>query len=1022
MSDSPNPQTGSGDGPLDPAADPRTAYDYRGAETERPGLVADLRARVDGEVRFDTYTRNMYATDASAYQQLPIGVVAPTSTADVQAVMAYCAAEGIPVLPRGGGTSLAGQAVNEAVVLDFKKEMNAVVDVRPEDGLARAEPGITLARLNDALEPHGLKYAPDPAWGDKSVLGGCIGNNSTGAHSLKYHKADGYLESVEVVLADGTVTTFGWMDVEELHERAASIDEGADIEERVYAEVSRILREDADEIEAQYPDLTRNVSGYNLDKLLADARERGEVNVGRLMAGSEGTLAIVTEATVSLEPIPAEKSVVLLTYDDVLDAMRDVAPILEHDPAAVEVMDDVLLDLARDTPEFSDLVRTLPDGTNSTLLVEFYAESVEDGKQHVSDLLADRLPAYEPTSGVNPSDGAEATTAAGIHAVDALEAYDSDRQAKFWKMRKAGLPILLSRTGDDKHWPFVEDTAVPAENLPEYVADIQALFEKHDTFASYYAHAGPGVLHIRPLLNLKAEGGVETMLEISEAITDLVIEYGGSISGEHGDGRARTKWNRKLYGHQLWAAFQSLKGTFDPQGLLNPGNVCGDHDPAENLRYDADYEFDAGFEPALHWDNENGFQGMVELCHGCGGCTGHQETTGGVMCPTYRVTQNEEITSTRGRANMLRRAMNGDLPADPAEAEFMTEVLDLCIGCKGCKRDCPSGVDMAKLKTEVTHEHHQREGIPLRDRLFANVERLYALGSAFAPVSNWATKIPGADRLMEQTLGIARERDLPTFKRQSFQDWAADRSAQIPASLAEQTVLVIADPYTNYTQPEVGKAAVRVLEAAGAHVAVSTEVTDSGRPAYSKGMVDHARATARENVGHLESRVADGWDVVSLEPSDAVMYRSDYLDLLDGEAVETVAANTYDIMEYLDRFNLLETVETREATETVSYHGHCHQTAIKREGHAVAVLESVGFDVDEVDSTCCGMAGSFGYEAEHYSMSVAIGELLFEQLEASAGDTVVAPGTSCRSQLLAQDGRDEKPPHPIEKVAERLPR
>jgi len=1008
----------------DPAADPRSNYDHQSGEIERPGMLADLQSLVDGEVRFDTYTRNLYATDASAYQQLPIGVVAPTSTADVQAVMEYCADNDVPVLPRGGGTSLAGQAVNEAVVLEFKKEMDAVLDVDPEGGTVRAQPGITLARLNDRLAGHGLKYAPDPAWGDKSVLGGCIGNNTTGAHSLKYEKADGYVESVEVVLADGTVTTLGWMDVDELHDRAADVearlDDGADvgIEERVSAEVSRILREQADEIDERYPDLTRNVSGYNLDKLLEDARERGEVNVGRLMAGSEGTLAVVTEAEVSLEPVPAEKSVVLLTYDEMLDAMRDVAPILEHDPAAVEVMDDVLLDLARDTAEFTELVGTLPEGTNSTLLVEFYAGSVEDGKRKVADLLADRLPGYEPETGLDPTDGAVETDIE-VQAVDALEAYDPERQAKFWKMRKAGLPILLSRTGDEKHWAFVEDTAVPAGNLPAYVADFQALLDEHDTFASYYAHAGPGVLHIRPLLNLKSADGVETMYEISDAVTDLVTEYGGSVSGEHGDGRARTTWNRKLYGDELWETFERLKRTFDPDLLLNPGNVCGDHDPREHLRYDADYEFDAGFEPTMHWDNENGFQGMAELCHGCAGCTGHQDTTGSVMCPTYRATQNEEITSTRGRANMLRRAMSGDLPEDPTDEEFINEVLDLCIGCKGCKRDCPSGVDMAKLKAEVKHQHHQEHGIPLRDRLFANVETLYGLGSRLAPFSNWAQAVPGAGIVMEKTLGIARERDLPTFKRGTLRKWDRARTPAASEAGADHKALLLADPYTNYTQPAVGKAAVRALEAAGVHVAIPDGIGDSGRPAHSKSMLDHARETARGNVEALAPRVREGWDVVSVEPSDAVMYQTDYLDLLAGEAVETVAANTYGVMEYLDTFGLDEALPLA-AEGALTYHGHCQQTAVKKDHHAVAVLRRAGYEVDDLDSTCCGMAGSFGYEAEHYSMSRAIAGLLFDQVEESPGERVVAPGTSCRSQLLEHDGTDGKPPHPVQALDDAL--
>jgi len=1002
----------------DPATDPSANYDYQGESVHRPDLVAALERRVDGDVRFDTYTRELFATDASAYEQLPIGVVSPVSTGDVVAVMEYCDKQDIPVLPRGGGTSLAGQAVNEAVVLDFKRHMDETLSVDPEAKQARAQAGITIARLNDRLEPHGLKFAPDPAWGDKSVLGGAIGNNTTGAHSLKYGKTDAYIEECEVVLADGTQTTFGWVDVDDLESRAAEAGPNADLETRIYAEVAKILAEDAAEIDDKYPDLKRNVSGYNLDELVDSARERGEVNLARLLAGSEGTLAVVTEATVSLEPVPQATAVAMLTYDDIISAMRDVAPILDHDPSAVEVMDDVLLDLAAETPEFADVVGMLPEETDSTLLVEFYADSADAGAQKVADLLADRLPDYEARE--SPSDGAGSVTDAPVNAVDALEAYDADRQAKFWKMRKAGLPILLSRTGDDKHWPFVEDTAVPAENLPEYVADIRELFDEHDTFASYYAHAGPGVLHIRPLLNLKSGDGIETMEAISDAITDLVVQYDGSVSGEHGDGRARTQWNRKLYGDDLWETFRDLKAAFDPDWRLNPGNICGDHDPAENLRYDPNYEFDAGFEPTLDWDNENGFQGMVELCHGCAGCTGHQETTGGVMCPTYRAAE-EEITSTRGRANMLRSAMDGDLPDDPFEEEFVTEVLDLCIGCKGCKKDCPSGVDMAKLKAEVVHEHHQREGISLRDKLFANVETVLSLGSAFAPVSNWLMDLPGSSRLMEATVGITQERTLPAFHRTTFRDWWADRGgAQVPAAEADRQALVIADPYTNYSHPDVGKAAVRVLEAAGVHVAVPGDVTDSGRPAYSKSMLDHARETAQANVDALAPRVRDGWDVVTIEPSDAVMYQVDYRDLLSGDDVDTVAENTYGVCEYLDTYRLGEGISFDKSGDSLAYHGHCHQKATKKDHHAVGVLRRAGYAVDPLDSGCCGMAGSFGYEAEHYSMSEGIADLLLGQIDDSPAEQVVAPGASCRSQLDDFGDGDTEPPHPIEMIAAAL--
>ncbi|AJF25383.1 FAD-binding oxidoreductase [Haloarcula hispanica] len=1008
---------------IDPSADEVSNYDYQNDTVARSGLVDDLRARIDGEVRFDEYSRQLYATDASLYEVLPIGVVYPRSTDDVAAVMSYCAQREIPVLPRGGGTSLAGQTVNEAVVLDFSRYMNDLVEARPDDRRARAQPGIKLGDLNGELADHGLKFAPDPAWGDKSVLGGAIGNNSTGAHSLQYGKTDAYIEECEVVLADGTVTTFGEVTREELRDRA---DPDGDLEARIYAEIERILAEEGKEITSHYPDLKRNVSGYNLDWVLGDAQD-GTVNVASLLAGSEGTLAIVTEAEVSLEPIPETKSMALLAYEGLIEAMEDVSDILEHDPAAVEVLDDVLIDLARDTAEFEDVVGMLPEGTRTVLIVEFYADDAESGRRKVADLLADR------TNGVDsiaaPTDG-RTVVDAPVRAFDAMEAHDEAKREKFWKMRKSGLPILLSRTTDEKHGSFIEDTAIPPENLPEYVADFQEILEEHDTFASFYAHAGPGVLHIRPLINTKTVEGVETMESIADAVTDLVVKYGGSVSGEHGDGRARTQWNEKLYGPDLWETFRELKSAFDPDWLLNPGQVVGVDaaavesgekperartvDMTENLRFDPAYEFDAGFDPALEWDNDNGMQGMVELCHGCGGCRGPQETTGGVMCPTYRASE-EEMTTTRGRANMLRQAMSGDLPDDPTDEEFMHEVLDLCIGCKGCAKDCPSEVDMAKLKAEVTHAYHQEHGSSIRDRIFANVDALAGLGSAFAPLSNLATKVPGARTVLEKAVGIAPDRTLPTFRRTTLQDWFDERGPQVPADEAERQALLFPDTYTNYSHPEVGKAAVRVLEAAGVHVELADQ-TDSGRPAHSKGFLDQSRATARDNVDALVPAIEEGWDVVLVEPSDAVMFQSDYLDLLSGEDAETLAANAYGVCEYLDTFRLDQGADWDAPGETLTYHGHCHQKATKKDHHAVGVLRRAGYDVDPLDSGCCGMAGSFGYEAEHFSMSKAIGSILFDQIGESRGNTVVAPGASCRTQLDDWDESDGEPPHPVEKL------
>ena len=1023
----------------DPAADVRAGYDYRDEQVDRPDLLAGLESVVDGDVRFDSYSRSLYATDASIYEMTPVGVVFPKSTDDVASVVSYCAERDLAVLPRGGGTSLAGQTVNEAVVLDFTRYMDDLRSVAPEDRTTTVQPGIYLGTLNESIKPHGLKFAPDPAWGDKSAIGGAIGNNSTGAHSLQYGKTDAYVESVEAVLADGTVTTFSEVSLEDLPELA----DGDDLEAAIYAEVARILDEEGDLIESQYPDLKRNVSGYNLDWLVEDARgatrgigepdtEGGAINLAKLLCGSEGTLAIVTEATVALEPIPETKGMTLLAYDSLDDAMRDVAPIVEHGPAATEVIDDVLLDLARETPEFEPVTEILPEGTGAVLIVEFYADSEADAERKVATLLDDRLPEYEPEA---EPDGTvpEANADENVYAFDAIEAYDEESRAKVWKLRKSGLPILLSRTTDEKHGSFIEDTAIPPANLPGFVADFQEILGAHDTYASFYAHAGPGVLHIRPLINTKSVEGVETMESIADEVTDLVVKYDGSVSGEHGDGRARTQWNHKLYGDELWETFNRLKTTFDPDWLLNPGQVVfREENPTrmtENLRFDPEYQFDAGFESELEWDNDNGMQGMVELCHGCGGCRGPQETTGGVMCPTYRAAE-EEITSTRGRANALREAMSGELDPDEAfSTEFKEEVLDLCIGCKGCKIDCPSGVDMAKLKAEVTHERHEREGAPLRDRLFANFDLFARLGSATAPLSNVASELPGARWLLERTLGIAPDRPLPTFHRTTFRGWFEDRGGAVASTERASAVtgdgpvrraVLYPDTITNYCNPAAGKAAVEVLESAGIAVTVPDGIGDTGRPAFSKGLLDTARGAARENLDTLGPLVEEGYDVVVTEPSDAVMFQSDYLDLYPDPVTEQVAENTYGVCEYIDTFGLDAELSFTADSEPLAYHGHCHQKATAKDHHAVGVLRRAGYAVEPLDSGCCGMAGSFGYETEHASMSDAIAGILYGQLDDSDADSVVAPGASCRTQLHNREGVTDEPPTPIELVAEAL--
>jgi FAD/FMN-containing dehydrogenase/Fe-S oxidoreductase len=973
-------------------------------------LAAALRERVDGGVEFDEYAQVLYATDGSIYQARPAGVVYPTDTADVRATVEVAGDHGVPVLPRGAGSSLAGQAVGPGcVVLDCSRHMDAVLDVDPEARRATVQPGVVQDHLDARLSEDGLKFAPDPASSNRATVGGGIGNNSTGAHSVRYGITDAYTESVRAVLADGTVVHAREVVLDSPEYESIVADDG--LEARIYETVRALVEDNAAEIERRYPELKRSVSGYNLHKVVYE-NDDGEdvINLAKLFVGSEGTLGVVVEATLSLVTTPEETALVLYAFEDLVDAMRAVPVALEHDVSAVELMDDEVFRLAAESSEYAEYAEPIPEGTAAALMLEFDSELVDDFEAAVA-----------------------ATTERFVEdgdAFDAVEAYDPADQDDLWKLRKAAIPLLMSMEGDPKPYPFIEDATVPPGELAEYVGRFEAVLDDHDTSAAYFAHAGSGTLHIRPILNLKDAQGIETMHSITEDVTDLVLDHGGAFSGEHGDGMARTEFNPKMYGEQLWTAFKELKTAFDPEWIFHPGNVVyrdgpddvgpdGDRgvgaDMRENLRYGPAYE---SIEPqtTLDFADEGGFSHLVELCNGCGTC---RQTDSEVMCPTYRASK-EEVQTTRGRANLLRAAMSGELDAEAIHSErFQEEVLGLCVGCKGCANDCPTGVDMAKLKAEVRHRHHEREGAGLRERLFANVGTLSRVGSALAPVSNWVAELPGARRVMERTLGVARERSLPTFRRETLVDrFEARGGAAVPEAEADRKVLLFPDVYTTYSHPAPGMSAVRVLEAAGVHVAVPDDLAPSGRAAYSTGFLDLARERAERNVAALAPRVAEGWDVVFVEPSDAVMFQDEYRDLLAGEAVDRVAEAAYGVLEYLDVHRLDEGTPFRDVDGRLAYHGHCNQKATRRDHHAVGVLRRAGYEVEPLDTTCCGMAGSFGYHAEHYDLSRAIGELLFDAVDAADADAVVAPGTSCRTQL--DDEYDDRPPHPVEKLDEAL--
>ena len=1015
-----------------PAASARTLDLDRSDVAEYRHLADALRRVVKGEVAFDEYAQVLYATDGSIYQARPAGVVCPRDTADVQAAVRVAADHDVPVIPRGAGSSLAGQSVGPGcVVLDCSRHMDDVVEIDPEARRATVQPGVVQDHLDAALEPHGLKFAPDPASSNRATVGGGIGNNSTGAHSVRYGITDAYTEELKVVLSDGSLirtrdVVLDSAEYEEIVSRHT-------LEARIYETVRALVDEHGEEIAARYPALKRSVSGYNLHKAIRETDD-GErvVNLSKLFVGAEGTLGVVVEATVSLVTVPEESALAMYCFEDLIDALAAVPEALEYDVSAVELMDDEVFRLASESEGYAQYVEQIPAGTEASLLLEFDselvpAEEASDAAETDDDetLDAQRV-AFEAAVGETTAHFVE-----GGDAFDVIEAYTAEAQADIWKLRKAAIPLLMSLEGDPKPYPFIEDATVPPEHLAAYVQEFQEVLANHGTSAAYFAHAGSGTLHIRPILNLKTEDGVETMHSITDDVTDLVLEYHGAFSGEHGDGMARTEFSPKMYGPDLWAAFKDLKTAFDPDWQFHPGNVVyrdgpGDVGPdsergvgadnREHLRYGPAYQ---SLEPQteLDFSDEGGFSHLVELCNGCGTC---RQTDSEVMCPTYRASR-EEVQTTRGRANMLRAAISGELPEEELFSDrFQQEVLDLCVGCKGCSSDCPTGVDLAKLKAEVKHQYHEQEGSGVRERVFANIDTASRVGSTLAPLSNVAPRMPGAREAMERTLGIAADRELPTFTRHTLERWFDERGgSRVPYHETDRRVLLVPDTYTNYSYPEPGRAAVRVLEAAGCHVALPEDTGPSGRAAYSKGFLDLARERAEANVETLAPRVREGWDVLFVEPSDAVMLQDEYRDLLAGEDVAALADATYGVCAYLDETGLADGMAFPDDSGPVAYHGHCNQKATNTDHYAMNVLLAAGYDVDRLDTTCCGMAGSFGYEVEHYGLSKAIGARLFEQVDGSPGDRVCAPGASCRSQLGDRPG-ETMPPHPIELVAEAL--
>jgi FAD/FMN-containing dehydrogenase/Fe-S oxidoreductase len=945
-------------------------------------LAGELRRVIRGEVRFDPVSRVLYSTDASIYEVEPIGVVIPRDADDVQAVLELTRRARVPVLPRGGGTSLAGQAVGHAVVLDFSKYMNRVLEINAEAGWARVQPGVVRSELEAALAPIGMTFGPETSTANRATIGGMIGNNSSGSRSIVYGKTVDSVVEVRALLAGGEAVTFGPLGPEAVAARARR--EGP--EGVVYRRIPEIVERTRAEVAQRFPKIQRRVGGYNLDEFPPGR----PVNLAKLIVGSEGTLAMVTEATVRIVPRHPATVVAVLHFDDLIRALEVTTEILETRPTAVEVIDKIVLDMAREMRGYAQKMTFIEGDPEALVAVEYGGERRE--------ALVARLDALEARMRRSGYRGAIVRAIAPV------------AQKNLWEIREAGVGLLLGMKTARKPVAFVEDTAVAPQHVAEYIRRFREIVERHGTRASFYGHASVGLLHARPILNLKDARDLGAMRQMAEEISDLVQEFGGAMSGEHGDGLLRSHFNEKLFGPRLYQAFREVKAAFDPEWRMNPGKKVDAPPMTESLRYTPAYQA-ASIPTIQDFTQEGGFTNAVELCSGVGAC---RKTGAGTMCPSYMVTLEEEHT-TRGRANALRAAISGHLPVEALTGRELFDVMDLCIGCKACKAECPSNVDMAKLKHEFLAHYYGTRGVPLRARVFGNAATLGRLGSAAAPVSNWVLGSAWARWLLRRLIGIHPRRRLPPFARQRFSRWFHARRPEPAAPRGAAAALpgggrvaLLADTFTEFHYPSIGRAAVRVLEAAGCHVVLAPSAC-CGRPMISNGLVREAQALARRNTARLEALADAGIPIIGLEPSCTVMFRDEYPDLAPGGAAQSVARQTFMIEEFLVHLHERGMrLPFTEGARTVLLHGHCHQKAMVGTRPSLAALGWLpGAIVREVDSGCCGMAGSFGYEDEHYEVSLQMGErVLFKAVrELPPEAVIVAAGASCRQQIFHGTGR-----------------
>ena len=933
------------------------------------GLASRLRQVLRGEVLFDAFTRGRYSTDASIYQIEPIGVALPLGSEDIEAAIAIAREEGVAVIPRGGGSSQNGQTLGAALILDTSRHMNRLLEVDTIAGTAIVQPGIVLDELNRQLKPSGWYFPVDVSTSANATIGGMTGNNSAGGRSIKYGIMVHNVIEVETVLADGARICFGELphDLSAVPVRLAELAQG----------LRSLYSNNAAEIALRVPKLLRKVGGYNIDTL-----GQSPPNLAKLLVGSEGTLGFFTRIKLKLHRVPKYKVSAICHFQRFLDSMEMTRFIVELGPSAVELVDRTMLELAREIPAFrATLDRLVKGQPEALLLVEFAGDEqapLLDDLGRLEQMLADH--GYPDM---------------------VVRTVDNKSQADMTAVRKAGLNIMMSMKGDGKPVSFIEDCAVPLDKLAEYTSRLTDIFHKYGTEGTWYAHASVGCLHVRPILNMKDESGARKMRAIAEEALAIVKEYKGSHSGEHGDGISRSEFHEGMFGEQLVRTFEAVKDAFDPTGLFNPGKIVRPprFDDRSLFRYRPGY---AGLKisTALDWSEWGGFLPAVEMCNNNGNCRKFDA----VMCPSYQVTGDEKDV-TRGRANSLRLALSGQLGTDALFSDAMKETMELCVGCKGCRRECPTGVDMARMKIEFLHQYHQRHGLSMRERITAYLPRYAAPASRLAPLLNLRNRVPALAALGEKITGLSARRKLPAWRRDIYHPW--------PLRRAGRDVVLFVDCFSRYFEPENARAARRVLEAAGYTVIEdgSSPPLCCGRTFLSAGLVEQAREEMSRVVAALGGYAERGVPIVGIEPSCLLTLRDELRVVVQDAAAQAVSRQSLLFEEFLvgeARQGTLKLPLAQNGAREAYLHGHCHQKAFGTIPDVIAALQLVpGLAVKQIESSCCGMAGAFGYDKTHYDVSMRMAELnlLPAVRKAPPEALIVADGTSCRHQIEDGTGR-----------------